>query len=59
VTSRLAVEVLGPFLMNHASASDLVQALVAADWAIREAMDQEPSFKGMGTSLRQTTTLLN
>ncbi|WP_152569530.1 MULTISPECIES: PP2C family protein-serine/threonine phosphatase [Sphingomonas] len=51
VASRLAVEVLGPFLMQDANASDLVDALAAADWAIREAMNQQPAFKGMGTTV--------
>ena len=51
VASRLAVEVLAPFLTKHATASDLVEALAAADWAIREAMDQEPAFRGMGTTV--------
>jgi serine/threonine protein phosphatase PrpC len=51
VASRLAVEVLGPFLMEHATNSDLVEALSAADWAIREAMNQEPAFRGMGTTV--------
>lgn len=51
VASLLAVEVLGPFLMQHANASDLVDALAAADWAIREAMNQQPAFKGMGTTV--------
>ena len=51
VASRLAVEVLGPLLANHASASDLVEALAGADWAIREAMNQQPAFRGMGTTV--------
>ena len=51
VASCLAVEVLTPFLNDHLSPADLPKALVSADWAIREAMAQQPSLEGMGTTV--------
>lgn len=50
VASRLAVEILCKFLPN-ATAAELPAALAAADWAIREAMVQDPILKGMGTTV--------
>jgi PPM family protein phosphatase len=51
VASRLAVEVLEPFLNECSSPVDLPKALASADWAIREAMAQKPALAGMGTTV--------
>ena len=51
VASRLAIEVMVPFLDECSSADDLPTALASVDWAIRQAMVQEPSLKGMGTTI--------
>jgi len=51
VASRVAVEVLRMMLPGVRAKSDIIAALGSADWAIRDAMTQEPAIRGMGTTV--------